>query len=342
MTGQPFWRISPSDLEKLMAALEISSVNFSECILSAGAHVAVALTQAPMMHYSLSGDGLLLIGSEPAIEIPPHTFVVTPRNMPVTILAPRYGSAPTPRAAGIGATNFLPGSKYHHKAGDGEPALRAIFGHFHAVYGGAFDLFGSLSSPVVEKFKSSDRVGQIMNYMMAELSSQEVGGASMSKALFKLALLVLLRRSLISAHPWVERFSLLSDPAIARAFADMAARPSAVHTVRSLSQSVGLSRSAFMARFATAFRESPMVVLRRLRMRQAANLLATHAPSIDQVAAQAGYQSRSSFTRTFRKLYGSDPSEFRATAKRLALVGAVTDTHEAMLSSSRLPATRRS
>jgi AraC family transcriptional activator of mtrCDE len=30
----------------------------------------------------------------------------------------------------------------------------------------------------------------------------------------------------------------------------------------------------------------------------------------------AGYQSRSSFTRTFRRYYGSDPSEYRARAQR--------------------------
>jgi AraC family transcriptional activator of mtrCDE len=51
-------------------------------------------------------------------------------------------------------------------------------------------------------------------------------------------------------------------------------------------------------------------------MRQAADLLAANALSVDQVALNAGYQSRSSFTRTFRRYYGSDPSEYRARAQR--------------------------
>lgn len=50
-------------------------------------------------------------------------------------------------------------------------------------------------------------------------------------------------------------------------------------------------------------------------MRHAAGLLAANAMSIEQVALHAGYRSRSSFTRTFRKHYGTDPSDYRAEAK---------------------------
>ena len=52
-------------------------------------------------------------------------------------------------------------------------------------------------------------------------------------------------------------------------------------------------------------------------MRHAAGLLAANALSIEQVALHAGYQSRSSFTRTFRKHYGTDPSNYRSEVKRV-------------------------
>jgi AraC family transcriptional activator of mtrCDE len=64
-------------------------------------------------------------------------------------------------------------------------------------------------------------------------------------------------------------------------------------------------------------------------MRHAADLLAANALSIDQVALNAGYQSRSSFTRTFRRYYGSDPSEYRARAKR-ASSDSATPTEDAI------------
>jgi AraC family transcriptional activator of mtrCDE len=199
-----------------------------------------------------------------------------------------------------------------------EPALTLVRGQFHALFGASLDLFASLGSPVVETFDAHDQLAPVMSYAMAELTVEEAGGGPISQALLKLVLLALLRRARVSTKAWVERFSILSDPPIARAFAEMASRPGLQHTIQSLAHSAGLSRSAFMARFATAFGESPMSVLRRLRMRNAAALLEANARSIDQVALLAGYQSRSSFTRTFRRAYGTDPSEYRAEARKAA------------------------
>jgi AraC-like DNA-binding protein len=44
-------------------------------------------------------------------------------------------------------------------------------------------------------------------------------------------------------------------------------------------------------------------------MRHAANLLKTRALSIDQVAHEVGYSSRSSFLRAYRMLAGTDASD---------------------------------
>jgi AraC family transcriptional activator of mtrCDE len=82
--------------------------------------------------------------------------------------------------------------------------------------------------------------------------------------------------------------------------------------VNSLAASAYLSRSAFMARFAEVVGQSPMTVLRALRMRQAAEQLRTGQIPIEQVVRNAGYESRSSFARAFRKAFGKDPAEYRA------------------------------
>ena len=149
---------------------------------------------------------------------------------------------------------------------------------------------------------------------MAELLAQEVGMGAMITALLKQVLLTLLRRSLSSSDSWVERFSLFGDPQIARAFAGMTSRPGAPHSVQTLSQNAGLSRSVFMARFTAVFGRSPMVVLRQLRMRHAATLLKANRLTIDQVSHAAGYASRSSFFRAFKRVYGRDPSDYRTNA----------------------------
>jgi AraC family transcriptional activator of mtrCDE len=138
---------------------------------------------------------------------------------------------------------------------------------------------------------------------------------AMTASLLKQVIIALARRSLKSSQSWTDRFSILADRQITRAFADMVARPGAAHTVQSLAYSASLSRSAFMARFSEIFGRSPMAILRDLRMRQAALDLTTTTTPVDVVAHNAGYESRSSFVRAFRKAYNVDPSEYRQSVK---------------------------
>ena len=322
MADEPFWRISRQDLDKLMTTLDVTFVRLSECALAAGAHLAVAGAAASTIHYCLRGAGFIFLDDETQIRLTPHTLVIVPPGRAMTIAATEHPTAPR-NAGEHNNGGFTPGSLQRHTVGNGEPTLVLACASFRANYGPALDLFASLATPIVETFDAHDQLDQVMAYAVAELAAQDVDGGPMSAALLKLVLLALLRRCLVSTNTWVERFSILSDPPIARAFAEMASRPSAPHTVQSLSHAVGLSRSAFMARFSAAFGESPMLLLRRVRMRHAADLLAANALSVDQVALNAGYQSRSSFTRTFRRYYGSDPSEYRARAQRASSASAM-------------------
>jgi AraC family transcriptional activator of mtrCDE len=108
---------------------------------------------------------------------------------------------------------------------------------------------------------------------------------------------------------------MLGDPQIARAFAEMITHPELPHSVECLAQTAGLSRSVFMARFTRLFGKPPKATLRDLRMRRAAVLLANCGLSVDQIVHGVGYASRSSFSRTFRKIHGCDPSEYRGMRK---------------------------
>jgi AraC-like DNA-binding protein len=196
-----------------------------------------------------------------------------------------------------------------------QPEIVQICGFFNASFGQSVRLFGELREPVIEQFEPSDKIDLKLREAMDELLQQEVGVGAMTASLLKQIIVSLVRRSLKSSQRWTERFSILADKQVTRAFADMVARPGAAHSVQSLANSAGLSRSAFMARFSDIFGQSPMVILRDLRMRQAAIDLTTTTMSVDAVALNAGYQSRSSFVRAFRKAYNRDPSDYRRIAK---------------------------
>jgi len=299
--------------------MEVESARLSECRFAAGSRLYIERGDLPTIYYGLTGSGMIIVDGEAVIELAPHRLVVAPANKSIEIVADGSSFGRSPSAGGMKKSTFVPGSVRCYEIGEGEASFSLVCGCFQAVYGPGLDLFASLASPIVETFNACDQLDQVMSYAMVELAEQEIGPGPMASALFKLVLLTLLRRCLTSSSAWVEHFSLLSDPPIARAFAEMASRPAADFNVQTLCRSVGLSRSVFMARFTTAFGESAMSVLRRLRMRHAAGLLAANALSIEQVALQAGYQSRSSFTRTFRQHYGTDPSDYRSEAKRVSV-----------------------
>ena len=316
MIAQPILRISRADLENLMSSLAVESVKLAECVINERWRLSFLAADVPTIHYSLAGVARVTIGDLPPIDLNPHALLIVPQGQSVVIEMSTGKRANSRRTWSGQLKSFDSGTLKGFDAGDGEPRLELISGYFSAEFGSCISLFGNLCSPIVEAFTIADQLDDKLRAAVAELSEQDVGTTAMTTALLKQVLVILLRRSLKSSNGWVERFSLLSDPQIARAFSEMVTQPGASHCVNSLSQKVGLSRSVFMSQFARAFGCSPMAILRQLRMRQAAELLATSHLSIDQVSFGVGYASRSSFFRAFRRVYGRDPSDYRAVTLR--------------------------
>lgn len=301
-----------------MTALVIDFVKLAECLVSPGWRLILTGSGATGIHYNLSGTGRVMVGSRPPIDIRPHTLLIVPRGERLVIETPSQDTANTSLRNVEGALpEITPDSIRRFVAGDGEPSVMLICGYFSALVGSSVDLFTALPSPIVEHFDQADQIDAKLNAALQELELQEVGTDAMAAALLKQVLITLLRRSLNDMRLWVERFAILSDPKIARAFADMVARPGAKHSVNSLARKVGLSRSVFMARFTEAFGRSPIAVLREVRMRQARQLLSMNHRSVEQVLREVGYSSRSSFVRAFRAVHGQDPSSSRGAPRLL-------------------------
>lgn len=317
LNQHPIARIAAPALDRLMTTLEVSYLMLAQCLVSNGNRLQLGAVNMPGMHYNLSGSGRLVVGEMPPIELRPHTLVILPPGRPFRLEAANGRGQFTNLTHLECKAQIKPGSMQRFVAGDAnDPEIVLICGYFKASYGSSIDVFDRLNDPIVESFAAEDRLDQKLKDAVGELISQEVGSGAMSAALMKQVLLTVLRRSLASQNLWVERFSILKDPQVARAFADMIARPGSPHTVLTLCHTSGLSRSAFMVRFREAFGASPMAVLRQIRMRHAATLLEADALSIDQIAGACGYASRSSFFRAFQKSVGDDPSKFRAAARR--------------------------
>ena len=103
----------------------------------------------------------------------------------------------------------------------------------------------------------------------------------------------------------------LRDPPIGMALGHIHQAPGEDWTVASLAAQVGMSRSAFSARFTAMVGKPPLHYLTRWRMQLAGDLLADDGMSISEIAERVGYQSESPFSKAFKQHTGMAPGAYR-------------------------------
>jgi len=81
--------------------------------------------------------------------------------------------------------------------------------------------------------------------------------------------------------PWL---TALQDARLARAINSIFENPGANHSVGSLAEKAGMSRSAFAEHFSASFSRSPINFVNHVRMERAGKMLGEGTSSIDQVA----------------------------------------------------------
>jgi AraC-like DNA-binding protein len=89
-------------------------------------------------------------------------------------------------------------------------------------------------------------------------------------------------------------------------------------SVETLARQVALNRLKLNQGFHHVFGKTPYGHLRYCRLRQARRLLMTTDLSIEHIAEQVGYTSRSRFANAFRKEYGLNPKVFQMQCWQLA------------------------
>jgi transcriptional regulator GlxA family with amidase domain len=108
----------------------------------------------------------------------------------------------------------------------------------------------------------------------------------------------------------------LADKRLTGALDAIFERPGAPLSVERLADIAGMSRSAFAAHFMKSFGQPPMAMLKVVRLRKAAELLATTMISVAEIGRIVGFSSRSNFSQAFHAMHGTDPSEFRHRTRK--------------------------
>ena len=158
----------------------------------------------------------------------------------------------------------------------------------------------------------ADLLDQLIGLTLAEIRTPRAGGESIRLALTELMFVELLRRYLATlpadAPGWLAG---LRDPIVGRALALLHAEPARDWTLDSLARAAGVSRSVLAERFPRYAGETPMRYLMLWRMQLAARLLADGVTKVAAIGEQVGFRSESAFSRTFKKVTGFSPSEWR-------------------------------
>ena len=170
------------------------------------------------------------------------------------------------------------------------------------------------NSPELEWLQST------LRFLAAEARELRAGGETVITRLADI-LVIQAIRSWIATDPQAQTGWLraLRDKQIGRAIALIHRDPARDWTVASLAAAVGMSRSAFAARFTELVGEPAMQYLLRWKMHAALKWLKESDATISQLAARLGYESEAAFSRAFKRLMGISPGAARKQAGSSAL-----------------------
>ena len=166
--------------------------------------------------------------------------------------------------------------------------------------------------------QTSGALGEYFKFALAE-SRSRMGGECMLGRISELMFVDVVRRYLeglpADRNNWL---SGLRDPYVGRALTALHASPARDWTLELLATEAALSRSAFAERFNLFVGQPPMQYLANWRMQLATNYLRNGNESVAAIAGRVGYDSEAAFSRAFKKVVGTPPSEWRTQRAKAA------------------------
>ena len=298
-----------STLDALLSALSVDVDAFALCEIAHDVRLVLPPMDAIEVHHVLEGTLYLTIGDADAIEAPAGAMVIVPPGR-VQYLAASINVATSKNSSEV----CLPvhdGMVILDATEGGAAVLRIACGTVQPDPNGSYGPLDGLSRPLAEDLSDIAVVSTAFGAMLDEVGAPGEGSMALTSALMKACLVLLLRRHLQTSRKAEVLPALFSDARIGRAIAAVLDRPSAPHSVTSLARDAAMSRSAFARDFKASLGVAPMEFVSRIRLNRARRLLISTGRTVEAVAAEVGFGSRSHFSRVFREQYGTDPSTFR-------------------------------
>lgn len=299
--------------DRILNTLEISAEPFALCALEGICSMGLGRNPRTTLHYVLGGRGVLSVqGAEPLVLAPGH-LVLVPASLSHSLN--NRGGAQAGLAACRPAGLDL---EAHVARGEGEGVMVVLCASVSLGLRGTHGLVDLLRVPLCLDVAASPVAAQAMSALVAEMGTERPGQRAMVRALLLQCLIEMLRKRLAVNDPAVTWLAALADPGLWRGLRAMLDEPGAPHSLDSLAELAGMSRSRFAARFQAAYGQGAMTLLRDLRLARAAQMMIERRLPVDQVARAVGFRSRSAFSRAFVAKWGASPRAFRARGDQAA------------------------
>ena len=272
-------------------------------------------------HVVVHGSGWASAGTQPAVRFQAGDVIVFPHGDSYTMLSERGGTPALPREQAPGFFRAMAAGELPFivpEGGGGPERARFVCGFLGCDVRPFNPLLAALPRlmqvrrPVNDQ---GDMLDRLIGLTLAEAEQRRPGGECMRVGLGELMFVEVVRRYLTSLPErdtgWLAG---LRDPGVGRALALIHARPAHRWTLETLAAESGLSRSALAERFARLVGNPVMHYLARWRVQVAARLLADGSAKVGAVGREVGYASEAAFSRSFKKLAGMSPADWRSRA----------------------------
>ncbi|WP_404605805.1 AraC family transcriptional regulator [Caballeronia udeis] len=170
----------------------------------------------------------------------------------------------------------------------------------------------------VDTWKSPEMewIQSTLRFVAAEAQHLNAGGETVITRLADILVILAIRAWIAQASQaqtgWL---GALRDKQIGRAIGMIHRDSASAWTVASLAGAVGMSRSAFSARFTKLVGEPAMHYAVRWKMQAALTRLRETDSSLAELANSLGYDSEAAFSRAFKRIMGVSPGAARRTAR---------------------------
>ena len=302
-------------LDRLLVTMEVRLEAFALLDVRSGYRLVFDALDAVIIHYVLSGSGLLEVPGEPPLSFSAGSIVILPAGMRQAIRID--GGAAIDVDAGEHCAMVKDGLIRFEATGGGTGELTLLCGSIMASTSGSYGLFDKLRRPVHDDLGGAALVRNAFAMLSEEVAAPDFGTRALAGSLMKMCLTLLVRRHLHHLSDEEGLAPAFADDRLRRAVLCVMEQPARPHTVASLASVATMSRSAFARAFERTFAMSPMGFVGKTRLHHAAELLVGTDLPIKAIAGSIGFASRSHFSRAFRAAYGRDPKSFRQRAAQL-------------------------